>query len=39
MEQGFDEESGEPNTPIEMESWPSHQFLKKKEMHKDYLGR
>lgn len=37
--QGFDEESGEPRVPIIMKSWPSHQFLKKQGMQKDYLGR
>lgn len=36
---GFDEESGEPRVPIVMKSWPSHQFLKKQGMQKDYLGR
>jgi len=37
--QGFDDESGEPTTPITMESWPSHQYLKKKKLPKDYFGR
>jgi len=37
--QGFDDESGEPKVPITMESWPSHQYLKKKKLPKDYFGR
>ncbi|DBA86511.1 hypothetical protein WJX79_003350 [Trebouxia sp. C0005] len=36
---GFDDESGEPQVPITMESWPSHQYLKKKKLPKDYFGR
>ncbi len=37
--QGFDDESGEPKVPITMQSWPSHQYLKKKNLPKDYFGR
>ena len=37
--QGFDDKSGEPKVPITMESWPSHQYLKKKKLPKDYFGR
>ena len=37
--QGFDDETGEPKIPIHMASWPSHQYLRKKKLPKDYFGR
>lgn len=36
---GFEEDSGEPTHPVPMASWPSHQYLKEKELPKDYAGR
>ena len=37
--QGFDDKTGEPKIPIHMASWPSHQYLRKKKLPKDYFGR
>lgn len=36
---GFDDKTGEPKIPIHMASWPSHQYLRKKKLPKDYFGR
>jgi hypothetical protein len=38
-EQGFDQETGEPKTAIEMESWPYHDLLLKKSFSSKHSRR